>query len=64
MQVIGFLGNASPARLHLLSPRSTGLSETRDVLGQNLATEYRWAEGLRHGGMFLIYLAARGSDQD
>jgi len=41
-----------------------GLSETRDVLGQNLATEYRWAEGLRHGEMFLTYLAVRGSDQD
>jgi len=29
-----------------------------------LATEYRWAEGLRHGEMFLTYLAVRGSDQD
>src|SRR5207302_8848772 len=49
MPVIGFLGSASP-RGGAASPPSVtalrqGLSETGYVEGQNVAIEYRWAEG-------------------
>jgi putative ABC transport system substrate-binding protein len=46
MPVIGFLHFASPGpfALYVVAFRQ-GLSETRYVEGQNLAIEYRWAEG-------------------
>jgi putative tryptophan/tyrosine transport system substrate-binding protein len=44
--VIGFLGVASPSRNPpLIAALHQGLSETGYVEGQNLAIEYRWAEG-------------------
>ena len=43
MPVIGFLGSASPS--HILAAFHQGLGETGYVDGQNLAFEYRWAEG-------------------
>ena len=43
LPVIGFLGSASPS--HILAAFHQGLGETGYVEGQNLAFEYRWAEG-------------------
>src|SRR6516162_6085348 len=43
MPVIGFLGSASPS--HILAAFHQGLGESGYVEGQNLAFEYRWAEG-------------------
>jgi putative ABC transport system substrate-binding protein len=46
MPVIGFLsGAASPPRAPYLVTFGQGLSETGYVEGQNIASEYRWAEG-------------------
>jgi putative ABC transport system substrate-binding protein len=43
MPAIGFLGSASPS--HILAAFHQGLGETGYVEGQNLAFQYRWAEG-------------------
>src|SRR5688572_18313576 len=46
MPLIGFLGGASPGPwLRLVAAFRAGLKETGYVEGQNLAIEFRWAEG-------------------
>src|SRR5262245_57272509 len=46
MPVVGFLSSLSPASVqHLLSAFRQGIAETGFVEGQNLAIEYRWADG-------------------
>src|SRR3954451_12404712 len=46
MPVIGFLGSTSPGPFEpLLTAFHQGLSEAGYIGGQNVAIEYRWAEG-------------------
>jgi putative ABC transport system substrate-binding protein len=45
-QVVGFLSNVSPGAVaHAVTAFRQGLKETGYIEGQNLAIEYRWAEG-------------------
>jgi len=43
--VVGFLHSALSSSAHLLAAFRQGLGETGYVAGQNVAIEYRWAEG-------------------
>jgi putative tryptophan/tyrosine transport system substrate-binding protein len=45
MPVVGFLHSASPSAAHLVAAFRQGLGETGYVAGQNVAIEYRYAEG-------------------
>ena len=46
MPVVGFLRVTSPANsTHLVAAFQRGLRETGFIEGQNVAIEYRWAEG-------------------
>src|ERR1700726_3581749 len=46
MPVIGYLGGGAPGPTDpMMGPFRQGLSETGHVEGQNVAIEYRWAEG-------------------
>jgi putative tryptophan/tyrosine transport system substrate-binding protein len=49
MPVVGFLGGSSPTeRASLLVAFQQGLAQSGYIEGQNVAIEYRWAEGQYH----------------
>jgi putative ABC transport system substrate-binding protein len=45
MPVVGFLHSATSSSPHLMAAFRQGLGETGHATGQNVAIEYRWAEG-------------------
>src|SRR5262249_52033888 len=45
MPVVGFLSSATPSNAENVAAFLQGLAETGYVEGQNVAIEYRWAEG-------------------
>jgi ABC-type uncharacterized transport system substrate-binding protein len=45
MPVIGFLGSSSPTEWPFVTAFQGGLKESGFIEGQNVAIEYRWAEG-------------------
>src|SRR5450756_2081926 len=61
MPVIGFLSNASPdLYANRLRPFRQGLKEAGYVEGQNVAIEYRWAEG--QNNRCLLYTSDAADD--
>jgi putative tryptophan/tyrosine transport system substrate-binding protein len=51
MPVVGFLGNISPNPIaRAIAAFRAGLKEAGYIEGQNLAIEYRWAEGRNDRG--------------
>ncbi len=61
MPVIGFLRSSTAAgSAQLLAALRQGLNESGYVEGQNVAIEYRWAEGQQRHRRDLFDIGARG----
>ena len=54
--VIGFLGPTSPDSTTVLEPFLQGLKEIGFIEGQNVAIDYRWADG--HNDRLLAFVLA------